>query len=384
MLQSRQRFGANAVAATGGIRNANATQKSKPGGASGNGTHYVSGNKGVVMNPAKLTAERNASQLLGSKEQKNSFSGSHEKTPESNDLQALDTKTSGVDNSTTTTTTTTSATTPTTKLSSTTEIKASDDDIVIHVCDESRKVNRDFKCSKKLLLKEMKYFESYLSSSNQYDDIDISVHCDVYIFEWLMRFINRPDNPPELKCKSAVSILISSEFLRMQRLVDLCLEFVHGHISEVIKLPIDLNCINSGLITKLANLFTVEELENIEDRRDKLKGKLWMKRVESLLENKGKKGNVLQCCSECGKVYSKKFEKQLTCKNARSYIDFHGNVISHHKPLSTWKMRSYVQNMRSSKKLEWRNLYWKLWGMFHLLKCTTCDEYFPICECVKI
>ena len=49
-----------------------------------------------------------------------------------------------------------------------------------------------------------------------------------------------------------------------------------------------------------------EELENIEDRRDKLKGKLWMKRVESLLENKGKKGNVLQCCSECGKVYSKK------------------------------------------------------------------------------
>ena len=64
----------------------------------------------------------------------------------------------------------------------------------------------------------MKYFESYLSSSNQYDDIDISVHCDVYIFEWLMRFINQPKNPPELNCKSAVSILISSEFLRMQRL----------------------------------------------------------------------------------------------------------------------------------------------------------------------
>ena len=225
----------------------------------------------------------------------------------------------------------------------------------------------------------MKYFESYLSSSNQYDDIDISVHCDVYIFEWLMRFINCPDNPPELKCKSAVSILISSEFLRMQRLVDICLQFVHDHINEVIKLPIDLNCINSNLVGRLAKLFTPNELEQVEDKRDKLRGKLWMKWVERLLEQKG---NVLVCCAECGKVYCRRFGDALTCNRAKPYIDFHGNVISQHVPMpaSEWKMRQYIHTMRSQRKTEWRSLYWRLWGMFHMLQCTVCGDAFPACE----
>jgi hypothetical protein len=412
MLHSRQRFGATAVASLGGVRN----------------TTKHTTNKNTV-NPAKRTS-------LPKK--------SHEKFSRNHDIRnsLLDTKTgSKKDNNDHTATTTASSTsstadgppstalapstpsTPSTPATSTSntqlfnaDYKPSDDDIVIHVCDESRKVNRDFKCSKKLLLKEMKYFESYLSASNQYDDIDISVHCDVYIFEWLMRFINNPQAPPELKCKSAVSILISSDFLRMKRLVDNCLTFVHQHINQVIKLPIDLNCINNNLVGKLAVLFSVQDLEHIEDRRNKLKGKLWMKHVEVLLENKK---NVLQCCSECGKIYCKSFGKLLKCKKSRPYIDFHGNVISYHTPSTAWKMKNYVQNMRNSKKMEWRSLYWKLWGMFHLMKCkltrwrgagvvvvcfvphclaeteelpfffdcvlfldsgTTCNEYFPSCE----
>ena len=64
-----------------------------------------------------------------------------------------------------------------------------DDGIVIHVCDESRKINRDFRCSKKVLLAEMKYFKTYLSGTSAYDDIDISVHCDVHIFDWLMQYV---------------------------------------------------------------------------------------------------------------------------------------------------------------------------------------------------
>jgi hypothetical protein len=35
----------------------------------------------------------------------------------------------------------------------------------------------------------MKYFEKYLSGTNKVDDIDISVHCDINIFEWLIRFL---------------------------------------------------------------------------------------------------------------------------------------------------------------------------------------------------
>ena len=53
-------------------------------------------------------------------------------------------------------------------------------------------MNKDFKCDRNLLLLNMKYFEKYLSGpdSKSLDDIDISVHCDISIFEWLMRYVH--------------------------------------------------------------------------------------------------------------------------------------------------------------------------------------------------
>lgn len=40
----------------------------------------------------------------------------------------------------------------------------------------------------------MKYFESHAKDGYQ-DDLDISVHCDVAIFEWLMRYIHNKSDP---------------------------------------------------------------------------------------------------------------------------------------------------------------------------------------------
>lgn len=57
----------------------------------------------------------------------------------------------------------------------------------------------------------MKYFEKYLSEAKNSNDIDISVHCDITIFDWLMRYIHSME--PQIEVKNAVSILISSDFL---------------------------------------------------------------------------------------------------------------------------------------------------------------------------
>ena len=85
----------------------------------------------------------------------------------------------------------------------------------------------------------MKYFEKFLADNESgYDDIDISVHCDVEIFEWLMNYIHNKVGEesrtpvvnlnPNNNNKSAtlhidkailISILISSEFLQMDSLV---------------------------------------------------------------------------------------------------------------------------------------------------------------------
>ena len=38
----------------------------------------------------------------------------------------------------------------------------------------------------------MKYFAEYLSLEPQrWEEVDISVHCDVQIFDWLMRYVKR-------------------------------------------------------------------------------------------------------------------------------------------------------------------------------------------------
>lgn len=70
----------------------------------------------------------------------------------------------------------------------------------------------------------MKYFEKYLSDSKTADDIDISVHCDINIFDWLMRYIHGRD--PKIEIKNSVSILISSDFLQMEDLVERAIDFI--------------------------------------------------------------------------------------------------------------------------------------------------------------
>ena len=127
------------------------------------------------------------------------------------------------------------------------------DVVIIHVCDENQQISKDFCCKRDILVKHMKYFEKFLAENeNGYDDIDISVHCDVEIFEWLMTYIHEPDSPPKIEKAIIVSILISSEFLQMESLVELCIQHVASNLSEIIKLPIDLSCISEKLVNRIA------------------------------------------------------------------------------------------------------------------------------------
>ena len=64
--------------------------------------------------------------------------------------------------------------------------------MVIHVCDETKNLKQDFTCPRDHLIKEMRYFAEYLSVDTQsWEEVDISVHCDVQIFDWLMNYVRR-------------------------------------------------------------------------------------------------------------------------------------------------------------------------------------------------
>lgn len=70
----------------------------------------------------------------------------------------------------------------------------SGDCVVITVHDDVRKIKRDFKCKRVMLLNHMKYFEQYLREDNSGEKLDISVHCDVRIFEWLVKYVDYQQN----------------------------------------------------------------------------------------------------------------------------------------------------------------------------------------------
>lgn len=161
-------------------------------------------------------------------------------------------------------------------------VKPPPPDIAIHVCDDVRRIRRDFVCNRELLLSHMRYFESYLTGLTSDDDIDISVHCDIDVFTWLAEYMQDTCKAKSLEVGIVVPILISSHFLQMGRLVDECLAFMKRSINQVLRLPVDLTCLSTELVRRLAKLFTEEELEQVRDRRDRLASRLYAHKLEEL------------------------------------------------------------------------------------------------------
>ena len=168
------------------------------------------------------------------------------------------------------------------------------------MCDEGKKINKDFKCPRTVLVSKMKYFESHLQNCQTTEDLEISVHCDVDIFEWLMQYMVAKDKPV-LEMTKVISILISSDFLQMQDLVKHCLEYTAKNLEDVVKLPIVMNCLNQNVLKQLAKNIDPEQLEGINDKKDKLLSRIYMKKLEELLEDEN---NLLSRCVYCNKLYT--------------------------------------------------------------------------------
>lgn len=70
----------------------------------------------------------------------------------------------------------------------------------------------------------------------------------------------------------------------MAKLVDECVKYIKDNISDVVRLPIDMNCLNANIIKKISNSITIDELIDLKDRKDKLTSKIYMKKLEVLME----------------------------------------------------------------------------------------------------
>ena len=66
---------------------------------------------------------------------------------------------------------------------------------------------------------------------------------------------------PELTASNCIPVLISSDFLQMERLVEECLAHICRHILEVVRQPLDMSCLAEHLLRRLAAQLTEDTLE---------------------------------------------------------------------------------------------------------------------------
>ncbi|XP_059160884.1 SANT and BTB domain regulator of class switch recombination-like [Physella acuta] len=262
--------------------------------------------------------------------------------------------------------------------------------MVIHVCDEGKNLKKDFQCPRDLLVQEMKYFAEYLSTDAQrWEEVDISVHCDVQIFDWLIKYVKRGTKEvteePKLEANNVVSILISSDFLKMDNLVQECVEFCHKNMSAIVATPCNMGCINDRLLTRIAELFTHNEADEVKDRKDKFKSKLFSKKIEKLFEPGTKNGDspelasTLFKCSVCKRLLTKTLKSKVKCMPSRMTIDRSGQMTFSHIPDLAFDVNDHILELKTELK-SWRDVYWRLWGTVNSLTCGRCEQVFPLTE----
>lgn len=62
-----------------------------------------------------------------------------------------------------------------------------------------------------------------------------------------------------------------------------------------------MSCINSAMVREIAKQLSLDRLENLKERKDKLVSRLFMKKLELLLE---KDKNYLNKCAFCNNLFT--------------------------------------------------------------------------------
>ncbi|XP_053952884.1 SANT and BTB domain regulator of class switch recombination isoform X1 [Anastrepha ludens] len=272
-------------------------------------------------------------------------------------------------------------------------------EVVIHVCDEDKNSNRDFSCSQRLLVNQMGYFAE-VTAGQKLDEMDISVHCDIQIFDWLIKWMKLtdsaeasgfrktefegPEGLPHLDANNVISILVSAGFLQMEPLVIECLSFCHARLCDVVRSSINLSRLNDSIITRLAAMFTNLELEMVRDKKERLAPRLWIKLIQSLCEPEPEalRGHFYSLaglfrCSKCGEHLTNTFRSYIACQPNNTRLTRWGQLSSGHVRDSLWNINNFIAHIFKERR-SWRHVYWKLWGHCHFLYCYICERHFPV------
>jgi len=266
------------------------------------------------------------------------------------------------------------------------DLKMIDSIIKIHVYDERRRLQKDFKCLRSILTSEIQYFDSYLNSEltqKQSENVEISVQCDCFIFEWILKYMQNPQNPPQIDPFCSIHILIASEYLQIKNLIQFCSSYIGRNLKDTIFARADLSCISDSTVRTIAGIVTPAILVDLPEHFEKnhfisrvITAKINLEfcshpMTQNLVHNERKKENIkkvfiVACCRLCGKIFinNPRVKSQCHFSFRLDKVDYRGQFasINYCEPIPNWSFEKFLGSLNSNTKMTQNEKYWHLWA----------------------
>ena len=93
--------------------------------------------------------------------------------------------------------------------------------------------------------------------------------------------------------------------------------------------------------------------------------------------------NMIYKCTKWNELYTKRAAELIEWSWAEDiFINEKGEVVPQHDLDPSFDLNEYVMQLRE-KKLQWKQIYWKLWATTTVMKWTTWKKYFKSIDYLK-
>eukprot|EP00117_Sycon_ciliatum_P008111 scpid40691/ scgid10954/ Uncharacterized protein KIAA1841 homolog len=223
----------------------------------------------------------------------------------------------------------------------------------------------------------------------------ISVICNIELFTWLLQYVHAGReslkdgtilDKPQLDLDNVTAVLRSSLHLKMAELVDECISFIQQHLNEVVATGPQKGTFDHKITTKLCRRLSLHDAHALKDPDDHLSSMLFKCYTRLLFEQPSLfhttvgSSDTLFKCKHCRRVMTAKMEQHLSCLTSRIQIGRDGGIVYRHERCDEWTPSNYL-HLLLSRSVQWKQIFWRLWGHLHLFRCGQCTMIFTAAEC---
>lgn len=278
--------------------------------------------------------------------------------------------------------------TKTTCLNEITPFKVGEPEILINIIDITKQTKTCITVDKSILISKSQYFAN-VEDEYGLGNLNVVVKCNLSIFQWILQWL-RADIAmckPNLNVNNLKLILLMAYHLIIDNLVQECLDYFHNNFKSVLENSWDIeDVLDDDLFFKLTMLFSVAEIDAINDYFESFKSRMYCSLIRNLVNptpcfemSQYSTLTTMFQCGHCEKLLHHYMAQSVFCCSEYNELNYQGALVSLHERSPSWNLSNYIDLMYEELKC-WKVVYWRLWGLCHFLKCCECKTLFPLTQ----